>query len=287
MKILITGDKGFLGKRFYDKFSSFENKIVSVNTQNGGCSNYFKREQQIFDLVIHCAAFVEKNICVKNKKESGITADLILDAEMVNWAVRTNQKKIVYISSSSVYPVSLQTESAQYFLKEEDVNFDIIKKPDSTYGWTKLTGEFFAEYLKSIGIKVLIFRPFTIYGIDQGINSVFNALINGVQNKSEPYEIWGNGNQVRDFIYVDDAIDAMTKIIELETEGTFNIGSGIPISINEMTEKIFKIAQWRPTTLKHLLDKDIGVNYRCSDNTKMKRAYEIKYQPEDIIKMFF
>lgn len=169
-------------------------------------------------------------------------------------------------------------------MPEHLIDIYSIKNPDLTYGWAKLTGEYLARFAKEAGIKVNIFRPFSGYGSDQDLNYPFPSFINRIKNKAEEFEIWGDGTQVRDWIHIQDIVDAVDKAISLDIDGPINLGSGVPVSFNELAKKMMDISG-HIVPIKHLHSNPSGVQYRLSDSSKMLSFYTPKISLEDGIKM--
>ena len=285
MKILITGHKGFVGQEYYKYFKKLGYEITGVDIKEGNdCRDFFKTCIEKFDLIVHLAAIVGGRDTIENDPLS-VASDLSIDSEFFNWAVRTKQTKIIYFSSSAAYPINLQHMGSTHKLIESDINLMDIKSPDFTYGWSKLSGEYLASFAKQYGIKVYVFRPFSGYGETQSLDYPFPSFIQRVKERVEQFEIWGDGTQVRDFIHIDDIINATMRAVELDIEGPINLGSGIPTSFNELSELIFKISGWRPKNgVRHLTKNPVGVMYRCSDNSKMLSFYKPKISLEEGIK---
>jgi nucleoside-diphosphate-sugar epimerase len=105
----------------------------------------------------------------------------------------------------------LQKLEDKYRLKETDINLADCSTPDMTYGWAKLTGEFCLQYLEQAGIKVNVFRPFSGYGTDQDLDYPFPSYIRRGNLKLDPFEIWGDGQQVRDFIHMPSRLQTRSK----------------------------------------------------------------------------
>jgi len=286
MKILITGHKGFVGRYFYDELCFRGHNVIGIDAIDGiSCEDFFKKNNEVFDYVFHFACYVEPGISVKNIKTSNVSYDIVLDSLLFSWVLRTGQKNLIYFSSSSVYPVCLQNDP-EYRLKESDVdcNFEVIRKPDNIYGWTKLTGEYFLKYLRDNGVNTFVFRPFSIYGEDQNSNFIFKVLLDAVFRKDENIYIWGDGNQTRDFIYIKDVVGAVLKVLDIGCDTPLNLGTGISTSINVMLEIMLEEADWKPKKIIHLLDKKIGEKYRCADISMIERFYKIQYSIRYVIK---
>ena len=124
MKILITGHKGFVGRYFTKKY--LEHDITGIDLLDSkDCRDFFKNNNEKFDLVIHLAAIVggRKNI---EGNPLSVAEDLSIDSDMVQWVLRTEPDRLVYFSSSAAYPISLQTLNSGIFLSEEMIDLKNI-----------------------------------------------------------------------------------------------------------------------------------------------------------------
>jgi nucleoside-diphosphate-sugar epimerase len=286
MKILITGHLGFVGRSFLRHFNG-KHEILGIDLKEGNdCRDYFKQSNQVFDLVIHLAAIVGGRETIENEPLS-VATDLSIDSEFFNWVIKTKQKRVVYFSSSAAYPVHLQLPELKYQLKENDINLDDIRLPDYTYGWSKLTGEYLAKFVRQSGTKVYVFRPFSGYGADQDLTYPFPSFIDRINRKVDEFEIWGDGTQVRDFIHMDDIVEAVMTVVDNDVEvDALNLGSGIATSFNDLAKTMFEISGHVPTNgIKHLIGKPIGVSYRVCDPTLFNSIYKPKYTLEERIEM--
>lgn len=273
MKILITGHMGFVGKYFMRKYA--EHDIVGIDIKEGNdCRDFFKTNTDKFDMIIHLAAIVGGRATIENDPLS-VATDLAIDSDMIQWALRTKPGRVIYFSSSAAYPISLQDENFNMRLTEKAINLRSVGTPDMTYGWAKLTGEFCLQYLEAEGIKVNIFRPFSGYGTDQDLSYPFPSFINRAKNLMNPFQIWGNGYQVRDFIHMQDIVDAVDEAIRQDVQGPVNLGSGIATSFNELQKIVCGIQGYTPE-VEHLKTAPTGVMYRVCDPTKMLSFYKPK-----------
>jgi nucleoside-diphosphate-sugar epimerase len=192
-----------------------------------------------------------------------VALDLSIDAEFFYWICRHKPERVLYPSSSAAYPVDLQTESDAIALSEKDINFDRMGKPDMTYGWSKLTGEYLAQITaQHYGVKVTCIRPFSGYGEDQDLTYPIPAIAARAARQEDPFEVWGSGNQGRDFVHIDDVLDCVEVAMEKIHDGTaINIGMGRLSSFREIIEIFCRFAGYEPT-IKPLLDKPVGVHSR-------------------------
>lgn len=273
MKILITGHMGFVGKYFMRKYADHD--ITGIDIKEGNdCRDFFKTNTDRFDLIIHLAAIVGGRQTIEGNPLS-VATDLAIDSDMIQWALKTKPGRVVYFSSSAAYPIKLQTGEEKIQLEEYMINLIDLEMPDLTYGWAKLTGEYCLQYLEAEGIKVNVFRPFSGYGTDQDLDYPFPSYIHRAKNLMNPFDIWGDGTQVRDFIHMQDIIDAVDEAIKQDVTGAVNLGSGVATTFNELQQMVCGIKGYTPE-VNRILDAPKGVMYRVCDPTKMLSFYKPK-----------
>lgn len=286
-KVLVTGYKGFVGGYFCRKYAHLGWEVNGVDIADGvDVREFFKTDDTKYDLVIHLAAVVGGRATIDGSPLS-VAVDLSIDAEFASWALRTKPGRIVYFSSSAAYPIEYQrTVEGGVALAEYMIDFDApyIGNPDMTYGWSKLTGEFLMKFVRESGIPVSIFRPFSGYGTNQSLDYPFPSFIKRAVDRVEKFEIWGTGEQVRDFIHIRDIVDAVTVAVDSELDGVVNLGSGVGTSFNELAEYVCKIAKL-DTEFVHLEAAPVGVMYRVADVTQMSSFYTPKISLEEGIEM--
>lgn len=279
MKILITGDAGFVGRAFHRALEKQNHEITGIDLVNGKeVRHFFATDTTQFDIVIHLAAIVGGRMTIEGNPLS-VASDLAIDADMFQWALRTRPKHIVYFSSSAAYPIFLQRLAYQQKLREIDINLEHIRTPDFTYGWAKLSGEMLASYARAEGLKVTVLRPFSGYGSDQALDYPFPSFIERAKRKADPFEVWGRGTQVRDFVHIDDVVGATFAAVINDVK-TMNICTGRPTSFIELAEMVMLQAGYL-APIKNNLDAPIGVEYRVGDPTRMLEVYEPKISLEE------
>lgn len=270
MKILITGHRGFVGSAFVKRLETHDLTLIDIKDGNDAV-DFFAKDDTRFDLVIHCAATVggRKTIDLAPYK---LFNNFVLDSMLLQWCLKTNPKQVVYFSSSAAYPNKLQVPELKHRLKEADIDLNSVQNPDpSVYGWSKLTGEMLISYS---GIEnIHIFRPFSGYSEDQDLDYPFPSFINRARQKLDPFEIWGDGEQVRDWIHIDDIVE-MVLVTVASTAGrqAWNICNGRATSFNELAQYVANEAGYSPQ-LDHRLDAPVGVQYRVGDPTKSHIIY--------------
>lgn len=278
MKVLITGDAGFVGREFHRQLAGHD--ITCVDIVNGlDACKFFALNDTHFDLVIHLAAIVGGRATIEGNPLK-VATDLAIDSDMFQWALRTKPKHLVYYSSSAAYPIDLQGYGSGHKLVESDIDLDNVRLPDLTYGWAKLTGEILAKYAQQEGLNVHVFRPFSGYGEDQDLTYPFPSFIHRGVHKYNPFTIWGTGNQVRDFIHISDVVSATLEAVNQNVQGPVNLGWGRPTTFLELAELVCNEVGYTPS-LDIKTDAPEGVAYRCSDSSKMMGFYTPKVTLEE------
>ena len=278
MKILITGHRGFVGKYFVEKYKDHD--ITGVDIADGlDVRDFFKTNRESYDLVIHLAAIVGGRATIEGNPLS-VATDLAIDSDFFNWALITKPGRIVYFSSSAAYPTKFQGNEDWVRLEESMIDLDNISNPDLTYGWSKLTGEYLAKFVQEAGIPVHIFRPFSGYGTDQSLDYPFPSYIKRAVDRMDPIEIWGDGEQTRDFIHMSDVVDAVDEAIIQDIQGPVNLGWGRRTTFNELAKIVTEIEGYSPE-FKHLPAAPVGVLNRIANPTKMLSFYTPKITLEE------
>ena len=282
MKILVTGHRGFVGRHMM--LALHRHEIVGIDLVEGNdCRDFFRVDDTRFDLVIHLAAIVGGRLTIDGQPLQ-VATDLAIDSDMFQWAMRTRPRRIVYYSSSAAYPTRLQESRELAFkLHEDDLRLDEIHAPDQTYGWAKLTGEMLAGFAEAAGIPVHIFRPFSGYGEDQDASYPFGAFRDRARVHADPFEVWGTGQQVRDFIHIDDVVAATFAAVRQDFREPVNLCTGRPTSFLELAEMFTREAGYQPL-IRPRSDKPVGVQYRVGDPTRMLQFYTPKITIEEGIR---
>jgi nucleoside-diphosphate-sugar epimerase len=285
MKILITGDEGFVGTNFKRHLDSKNNQITGIDIKNGrDVRDFFAKDDTKFDVVIHLAAIVGGRATIEGNPLA-VAADLAIDADLFQWALRTRPGHLVYFSSSAAYPIFLQRLEYKQKLKESDINLDHIRTPDMTYGWAKLSGEKLASYARAEGLSISILRPFSGYGSDQSLDYPFPSFIKRGKEKQAPFDVWGKGTQVRDFIHIEDVIRATFEAITNKIEIS-NLCSGRPTSFIDLAELVMMQAGYL-AEIRTNPTAPVGVAYRVGDTRKMLSFYEPRISLEEGIDRAF
>ena len=271
MRVLITGNEGFVGKYFHKRLGP-DHDITGIDIKSGiDCRDFFKKDESQYDLVVHLAAIVGGRESIEGRPMA-VADNLSIDSEFFQWCLKTKPKKVVYFSSSAAYPIYLQTNAAEGFkLHESDINFNSPQLPDMTYGWSKLTGEYLAQFVENVHI----FRPFSGYAYDQDLNYPFPMYIKRALEKADPFEVWGPGTQTRDFIHMTDVVEAVMTAVEEGITEPINLGTGRATSFLELAQMSMDAVGYKGEILTRP-DKPVGCMHRVSDNTKLLSFYTPK-----------
>lgn len=294
MRALITGDRGFLGRHFAAELKRRGYEVTGLDVKASpaqDCRLYFREclsrgtEPGGWNLVVHCAAVVGGRATIDGDPLA--TAEsLSIDAEMFRWAAVARPGRVLYFSSSAAYPITYQ-QGIRIKLDEDSVwngdrddhglpvpgTFWDVSEPDQVYGWSKVTGELLASRLREAGVAVTVVRPFSGYGEDQDENYPFRALLERVRRREDPLTVWGTGEQVRDWIHVDDVVAGALAVTESGTEDPVNLCTGRATSFLKLASLMASAAGYEPV-VKPLADKPAGVAYRVGDPTRMRRYYQ-------------
>ncbi|MFQ5873455.1 MAG: NAD-dependent epimerase/dehydratase family protein, partial [Dehalococcoidia bacterium] len=223
-------------------------------------------EAPTFGDVIHLASIVGGRATI-DRDPIAVAADLAIDADLFVWAIRAHLKRILYTSSSAAYPIDLQGEEGTVALKEDMIQFDgRLGQPDMTYGWSKLTGEYLARLAsKHYGLHIACVRPFSGYGEDQDETYPVPAIAARAARREDPLIIWGSGDQGRDFIHIEDCVDAMFRALDVISDGSsVNLGSGRLLTFKQVAGIFAELAGYEPE-IKGLGDMPTGVHARYAD----------------------
>lgn len=271
-KILITGAAGFIGSNLINELLKHECEIAVINRSSKNLKNSIK--QYIGDItnydfilntvkdfnptnIFHLAAFKERSSAIEDVRVS-LKINLLGTLNLYEALLNLNcVSSVVTLGTTDEYGdcVSPYTEN----LKE---------KPFSAYGFSKLCVSKLSEFFfKNYNLPVTVLRPTIAYGPKQGMEMFIPSLINTLV-KGEFYKMT-KGEQIRDFIYISDLIDAMVLVSEKELMGEIiNIGSGESIKIKKVASLIAK-----ELDAKHLL-KIGSIEYREREIMNYKTSIE-------------
>lgn len=237
------------------------------------CIEVFKSPlHQPFDEVYQLAAFMGgAGIVFSGNYDSKILNDsLLINLNVAKTATESKVGKLFFSSSACCYN-QFNQESVDNPTTEENSAYPA--HPDSDYGWEKLTSErIYLAYHRNQGLNIRIGRFHNIFGPEGAWNNGREkspaALCRKValaKDEEECIDVWGDGNQTRSFLYIDECLVTIRKFMDSDFIGPVNIGSDEMVSINHMVDIIKGIANKPKILIKHI-PGPLGVRGRTSDN---------------------
>ena len=245
MKVLVTGGAGFIGSHLVDRLVLEGHEVVVVDNLVTGkrrnlnrAARFYKmdiqswRLERVFrnerpNVVMHLAAQMDVRKSVEDPMFDA-QVNILGTLNVLQQAVKHGVRKIVFSSSGG----AIYGEQETYPAPESHV-----MKPLSPYGLSKLCAEQYLSYYQRIsGLQVVNLRYANVYGPRQdpeGEAGVVAIFIQKMLNNEQPV-INGNGRQTRDFVFVDDVVEANLAMLGQETQGTYNVGTGVETSINDL-----------------------------------------------------
>lgn len=265
---VITGGSGFIGSVLAKRLigTGKEIKVLDIREPKFEVSfsksditdyNSLKNEISKGDVVIHLAALTNAHESDRKLKEY-FDVNVAGTFNVVRACKEAGAKKIVFASSIAVIDPELTGE----------IDETARRKPQNFYGVTKVIGE---ELVKGSGIDHAILRFTNVYG--PGGKGVINIFVEKLRN-GEPLEVWGTGEQERDFIHVDDVTDALIKATK-KGHGIYDIAYGKNHSVNEVTKMITALSGSKFEVV-HREKNEIPLRYRVSNS---KARAELGWEP--------
>ena len=281
-KILITGGAGFIGSHIVDELIN-ENEITIIDKlTTGSIKNlkYPEHENLNFiegdireinfdeftsgtDYIFHLAAMASVPLSVEKPEECN-EINVNSTVRLLNSAVKNDVKKIVFSSSSSVYG-----ENKNMPLKETE-----MPMPTSPYAASKASCELYLRtFYESYGLNYTVLRYFNVFGPRQDKNSQYAAVIPNFISallEGKQAEIYGDGEQTRDFVYIGDIAKANINACESDFNGIVNIASGKKLTINRLYE-IVKKTLGSDLEPKYLPERPGDIKHSLADTGNMKK----------------
>lgn len=310
-RILITGAGGFIGGRlahrlmadptveeivavdkkpvqnwytFLDSYASNGKKIKNIMGDLTS-SSFAKNVTEGIDEIYHMACdmggmgFIESNkaLCMLS---------VVPDSNTIRAAQKNGVKKFLFASTACVYSSVYQNQASTGGLSESMIRpFD----PEDGYGWEKLFMERMCRHFnEDFGMETRVVRYHNVYGPvgtwkggrEKAPAALCRKVIEAIENKTGTIEIWGDGNQTRSFLFIEDALDGTINVMNSDFTRPFNVGSDFGVSINQLVDIIEDIAKVK---LKRIyVDGPLGVRGRNSDNSDVKEL--LKWEPKISLK---
>ena len=263
--IRFTGYQGNYYHQIEDKFSNPFDEIYQFAADMGGAGFIFTGENDAD--IMHNSAQI--NLHLLNEQ---------LD---YNRLKQENKTKIFYSSSACMYPEHNQLDPNNPDCREESA---YPAAPDSEYGWEKLFSErLYFAFNRNHNIPVRVARYHNIYGPEgtwQGGREKAPAAICRkvayVPDVGGPIEVWGDGQQTRSFLYIDECIEATRRLMDSNFTGPVNIGSEEMVTINDLVMITAKVAG-KAVSRRHEMSAPLGVRGRNSNNDLIRKHLDWDY----------
>ena len=298
-KILVAGGGGFIGghlakslvsrghdvrvvdvkplDQWYQRTEGAEN-IVAKLEEKDACFSASKGCDEVYNLACNMGGmgFIENNkaLCMLS---------ILINTHLLMAAKEFQIKKYLYSSSACVYAADKQTDTSVTALKEADA---YPAMPEDGYGWEKLFSERMCKHFEEdFGMEVRVVRFHNVYGPDgtwrggreKAPAALSRKIIEAKESGNLKIEVWGDGEQTRSFMYIDDCITGLDKLMESDFSDPINLGRSELVSINQLIDIISEIAGVE-VEREHNLDAPQGVRGRNSDNSLI--LDKLKWEPE-------
>ena len=264
--IKYAGERGNFSPQIVDKFLEPFDEIYQFAADMGGAGFVFTGENDAD--IMHNSVSINLNVLEEQRKW--------------NETKGVNKTKIFYSGSACMYPEHNQLDPNNPDCREESA---YPANPDSEYGWEKLFSErLYLAYNRNHGIPVRIARYHNIFGPEGtwegGREKAPAAICRKVAYLPDvggAIEVWGDGEQTRSFLYIDECIEATRRLMDSDFMGPVNIGSEEMVSINELVRIVSKVSG-KIVQRKHRLDAPLGVRGRNSNNDLIREKLDWDYE---------
>ena len=252
--VLVTGGSGFIGSNIVKRLlredvnirvvahnKDFISDSEKIEVFKGDITdlNFCKNVVKDINVVFNCASFTSGSFDIVNHPTSFILPNLIINAQMLEASNFAGVEKFVFISSCTVYPERDTPQS------EADAWKGDVQKSYESLGWLNRYIEKLSQfYNDNFDMDVCVVRASSTFGEGDNFNlitaRVIPSLIRKIISSQDEIEVWGDGDCVRDFIYIDDLVDGIFLALKHYSCGRpINIASGVSHSVNDCIEKIF------------------------------------------------
>ena len=287
-RVCVAGGSGFIGRHLCSALRKRGYTVLAVDwkvSEHQHVSEYCD-EFQLLDLrlledavratancihVYNLAADMGGMGFIESNESRLLFNNRRISENMVDACRQNKVERFFFASTACVYNINLQQDLTTCNLKEDDV---YPAMPQGSYGREKLQAEELAlQCAKDFGMDVRIARYHNVYGPlctwKGGREKVIASLCRKAAGEVGTLEIWGNGEQTRSFLYIDDCIEGTLQLMFSDTATEpLNIGSDEMVTINSLAQMILRLNNLNNIVLCHQLEKPRGVEFRNSDNTK-------------------
>lgn len=256
--------------QWYQRFDDVENLSLDLSGHDA-CETALAGARHVYNLAADMGGmgFIEANkaLCMLS---------VLINTHLLMAARAAGVEKYFFASSACVYAADKQTDPDVTALKEEDA---YPAMPEDGYGWEKLFSERMCRhYTEDFGLTTNVARYHNVYGPhgtyeggrEKAPAAICRKVIEAKLHGTNEIEIWGDGNQTRSFMYIDDCIKGSRMMLERDIPGPLNIGSSELVSINGLVDIVEDIGGVK-LKRKYNLKAPKGVNGRNSDNTLVQK----------------
>ena len=291
-KVLVTGGTSFIGSTLVDRLVERSARVRVVDDLSSGREDNIRdhikkgrvefikadlREPGISERVVEGMSVVFHLAADHGGRgyvdlhQAACATNLMLDGVVFRACHRAGVDKVVYASSGCVYPNFIQTDVNKILYLTEDM----VGPPydaDNMYGWAKLMAEMtLKSYYKDWGMKSASCRYFTVYGPRGVENHAVIAMIARAFIKQDPFDVWGTGEQIRNWTYIDDIVSGTILAAEKIDDGTaVNLGTMERIRVIDAAKEVLRYMGHK-ARIKTLPDKPTGPLNRVADNSLAKK----------------
>lgn len=274
---LVTGGTGFLGRTLVKHLESQDHRVTVMNSRNCDLterSNLLPFTKEKYDFIYHLAAWTKAgDFCLYHLGEQWIVNQAINTNILWYWQKWQPQATMIAMGTSCAYPYDdVPLVEMQYMKGEPDKHL-------YTYAMTKrMLYAGLCALHQQFGLQYRYLIPSTLYGPDfahEDTHFIFDLIkkIDAGVHKGEPVVLWGTGEQIRELIYIDDAV----KLIQLAVGGCpnelLNLGSGQGYSIRQYAEEICAIIGYDPKKIQYDTTKYSGNPRRIFNTDKIKKFF--------------
>jgi len=289
-RVLVTGGASFIGSTLVDALAERGAKIrVADNLSSGKIENLQSHGEDVefiecdlldtesvlaavvgMDVVFHLAADHGGRGYV-DLHQTACSTNFVLDGLVFRACCDSGVQKVVYASSGCVYPNDLQTDPGQILYLTED-KAGPPYDADNMYGWSKLMAEMTLQaYYRERGMKCASCRYFTVYGERGHENHAVIAMIARAFVKQDPFVVWGNGEQIRNWTYVGDIVSGTIRAAEVIDDGMpVNLGTMERTRVLDAVNEVCRYTGHRPKIEVHP-EMPTGPMNRVADNSRARK----------------
>ena len=286
-KILVVGGSGFIGINLINKLNKKKNKLLTtyfkkkikkiryVTYLRGDLRkyNFCDKITKKIDTLYMCAAVSSGAKIIEENPMTHVDDNIIMNMNILKAASKNGVKKFIFISSNVVYPVSKKN------MTENDINYDLFHKYFNV-GWMKIFSEKLCEMYKSKMI-IIIVRPSNLYGPNDKFDKLRSKVIPSLIRKFEKdkiIEIWGDGKDYKDFLYIEDFINGLISITKINKFDVVNISSGKSVSLKKIINFLIKFYKKSENNINYNKLMPSMITFKKIDNKKFLRVSNLKFK---------